>query len=241
MASQVTIITGAGGNIGTGLCRAFAKAGAAAIAVDLDPSRADAAARRIAADLTDPKACAQVVDEVTRDFGGIDTLVNAAQSIRFRRNLSDPDPIPTIETTDEDMRVSFETGPTATLRMMQLCYPHFKARGGGAIINFASGVGTEGTPGGAAYAAAKEAIRGLTKVAAVDWGKDNIRVNVVCPQAHSDPANAVWTAANLTLTPLRRIGDPEKDIGTLLLYLASPDCYMTGRTLHIDGGAGVWR
>lgn len=241
MLRHVTIITGGGGNIGSGLCRAFAKAGAVPIAVDLDPSRADAAARRITADVTDAKACAEVVDEVASDFGGIDTLVNAAQGIRFRRNLSDPEPIPTMKTTDDDMWYSLETGPIATLRMMQLCYPHFKARGGGAIINFASGVGTEGTKGGTAYAAAKEAIRGLTKVAAVEWGEDNIRVNVVCPQAHGDPANAVWTATSVLRTPLGRIGDPEKDIGTLLLYLASPDCYMTGRTLHIDGGSGVWR
>jgi NAD(P)-dependent dehydrogenase (short-subunit alcohol dehydrogenase family) len=71
-----------------------------------------------------------------------------------------------LEVTDEEMRLVFETGPTATLRMMQLCYPH----------------------GEGACAAAKEAIRGLTKHAAVEWGPDNIRVNVICPLATHDPS-----------------------------------------------------
>jgi NAD(P)-dependent dehydrogenase (short-subunit alcohol dehydrogenase family) len=232
MSEQVMIVTGGGGNIGTGLCRALARAGAIPIAVDLNPSEADSAARQISADLTDPKACAETVREVVREFGGIDTLVNAAQGIRIE--------IPIMELTDEDMRFSFESGPIAMLRMMQLCYPHFKVRGGGAVINFASGVGTQGMPGGGAYAAAKEAIRGITKVAAMEWGKDNIRVNAVCPLASRDP-DASWISDTLPQVPLGRIGDPEKDIGSLILYLASPDCYMTGRTLQIDGGTGTWR
>ena len=232
MSEPIMIVTGGGGNIGSGLCRALAKAGAIPIAVDLDPSGTDAAARRIKADLTDPKACAETVDEVIRDFGRIDTLVNAAQGIRID--------IPFIDITDEDMRFSFESGPIATLRMMHLCYPHFKAQGGGAIINFASGVGTQGTVGGGAYAAAKEAIRGITKVAALEWGKDNVRINAVCPLASGD-LNVGWVAAAVPGVPLGRVGDPEKDIAPLILYLASPDCYMTGRTLQIDGGVGTWR
>jgi NAD(P)-dependent dehydrogenase (short-subunit alcohol dehydrogenase family) len=232
MSEQVTIVTGGGGNIGRGLCRALANAGALPIAVDLDPSAADAAARQITSDLRDPGACAETVDEVVREFGRIDTLINAAQGIRIE--------IPLLRVTDDDMRFSFESGPIATLRMMQLCHPHLKARGGGAIINFASGVGTQGREGGGAYAAAKEAIRGLTKTAALEWGPDNIRVNAVCPLASGDP-DAWWIADALPGVPLGRIGDPEKDIGTLILYLASPDCYMTGRTLQIDGGTGTWR
>jgi NAD(P)-dependent dehydrogenase (short-subunit alcohol dehydrogenase family) len=232
MSEQITIVTGGGGNIGTGLCRALAKAGAIPIAVDLDPSAADAAVRRITCDVTDPKACATTVEEVVRDFGGVDTLINAAQGIRIE--------IPLLNVTDEDMRFSLESGPVATLRLMQLCYPHFKARGGGAVINFASGVGTQGRIGGGAYAAAKEAIRGITKVAALEWGKDNIRINAVCPVAENNP-NAWWIPDSLPGIPLGRIGDPEKDIGALIIYLASPDCYMTGRTLQIDGGTGAWR
>ncbi len=232
MSEHIAIVTGGGGNVGVGVCRALVKSGATVIAVDLDPSAADTAARQITCDVSDPEACDQVIADVVRDFGGVDTLVNAAQGILLN--------VPFTDLTDDNLRFSFETGPIATFRMMQLCYPHFKARGGGAIINFGSGAGTMGQPGGGAYAAAKEAIRGLTKVASLEWGKDNIRVNAICPLASGDP-NAWWIPDSLPLVSLGRIGDPEKDIGTLVLYLASPDCYMTGRTLQIDGGAGTWR
>src|SRR5262245_40945121 len=212
MYGQVAIVTGGGGNIGRGVCRALAKAGATVVALDLDPSGAGAAARATACDVTDPAACAAAVRDVVRDFGGIDTLVNAAQQFRAG--------IPLTELTDDDMRVSFESGPVATLRMMQLCHPHLKARGGGAIINFASGVGTQGMVGAGAYAAAKEAIRGLTKVAALEWGRENIRVNGICPVASGDPENAPWVPRALAMNPMGRIGDPEKDIGAAVVYLA---------------------
>ena len=232
MNGQVAIITGGGGNIGSGVCRAMAKAGATVVALDLRPGGADAAARAIACDVADPAACRSAVDEVVREFGRVDTLVNAAQ--RFRAG------IPLVKLTDDDMRVSFESGPIATLRMMQLCYPHMQARGGGAIINFASGAGTQGLIGAGAYAAAKEAIRGLTKVAALEWGRQNIRVNVICPVASGDP-DAPWVPGALEINPMGRIGDPEADIGAAVVYLAGPGSYVTGRTLHVDGGVGTWR
>jgi len=233
MNGNVAIVTGWGGNIGVGVCRALAKAGATVVALDLDASRADAATRAIDGDVTDPGVCSSAVEEVVREFGGVDTLVNLAQ--RFRRQR------PVAEVTDEDMRISFESGPIASLRMMQLCYPHMKARGGGSVVNFASGVGTGGMLGQAAYASAKEAIRGLTKVAALEWALDNINVNVVCPVASGDPANAPWVPGALGLIPMKRIGDPEADIGSAVVYLAGPGRYVTGRTLHVDGGVGCWR
>src|SRR5262245_12756472 len=102
MNGQVAIVTGGGGNIGRGVCRALAKAGATVVALGLRPSGADAAARALVCDVTDPAACASAVDEVVGDFGGIDTLVNAAQVFRAG--------IPLAELTHDDMRVSFESG-----------------------------------------------------------------------------------------------------------------------------------
>jgi len=233
MRRNIAIVTGGGGNIGVGVCRALAKAGATVVALDLDASGADAAARAIDADVTDPAACASAVEDVVREFGGVDTLVNLAQQFRKAR--------PVAEVTDEDMRVSFESGPIASLRMMQLCYPHMKARGGGSVVNFASGVGTGGMLGATAYASAKEAIRGLTKVAALEWGPDNINVNVICPVASGDPANAPWVPGALSINPMGRVGDPEADIGSAVVYLAGPGRYVTGRTLQVDGGVGCWR
>ena len=234
MNETVAIVTGGGGRIGAGVCRALAKAGATVAAFDLDPAGADAATLRVAVDLTDAAACAAAVEQVVTELGGIDTLVNAAQAFRNR--------IPLVEHTEEDFAVCWETGPMATFRLMQLCHPHLQARGGGAIVNFASGAGTGGRAGFAAYATAKEAVRGLTKVAATEWGADNIRVNVVCPVASGDPTNENWvTPEVLAGIPLGRVGDPETDIGSAIVYLASPHCYMTGRTLMLDGGSGEFR
>jgi len=165
---------------------------------------------------------------------GIDTLVNLAQRILVDIDI--------MKLTDEDMRVSFESGPMASLRMMQLCYPHIRARGGGAIVNFASEAGTAGIPGQAAYAAAKEAIRGITKVAALEWGRDNIRVNAVCPVAWPtpEPDHPLFREV-IANSPMGRIGDPETDIGAVVVFLAGPGRYITGRTLHVDGGHGTFR
>jgi NAD(P)-dependent dehydrogenase (short-subunit alcohol dehydrogenase family) len=216
------------------VCRALAKAGATVVALDLDTRRVDGAARTVHCDVTDPAQCTSAVADVVNEFGGINTLVNMAQKILVDIELT--------RVTDDDMRVSFESGPIASLRMMQLCYPYMKTRGGGAIVNFASEAGTAGIPGQGAYAAAKEAIRGITKVAALEWGRDNIRVNAVCPIS--------WPTANpdhplfrevIASSPLGRIGDPEVDIGAVVVFLAGAGRYITGRTLHVDGGHGLFR
>jgi len=237
MSADVAVVTGGAGDIGRGVCRALTKVGATVVVLDTDVSQADGAARVMKCDVTDPAACASAVHEIVNDFGGIATLVNMAQASRGWT--------PLLETTDEDMRSAFDSGPTATLRMMQLCHPYIKARGGGAIVNFASAAGTQGIPGMGAYAAAKEAIRGITKVAAVEWGPDNIRVNVICPFASSDAAQRFadgrWPESVLESVPLRRPGDPETDIGATIVFLAGPGTFITGRTLHVDGGSGTWR
>ncbi len=232
MGDDVAIVTGGAGDVGRGVCRALTKAGIQVAALDVDTSRAESVALAIECDLTDPEACGAAVDQVVRELGGVNTLVNMAQ----RRTFG-----PLLTTSDDDLRVVFESGPIATLRMMNLCHPHLKARGGGAIVNFASAAGTEGgVTGKGAYAAAKEAIRGLTKQAAVEWGPDNVRVNAICPLSTSDPDRFPSTVAEGV--PLRRVGDPETDIGSVVVFFAGPGgAYVTGRTLHVDGGVGMFR
>jgi NAD(P)-dependent dehydrogenase (short-subunit alcohol dehydrogenase family) len=231
MESKIAILTGGAGDLGRGISAALTAAGHTVVALDLDVSRAQSVARAIKCDVTDPAACAAAVEEAVRDFGGVDTLVNLAQQWNK---------MPLMEVTDAEMRLVFDSGPAATLRMMQLCYPHMQARGGGSVINFGSSAGTMGgVKGEGAYAAAKEAIRGLTKHAAVEWGPDNIRVNVICPVATDNPGR--WPPTAASRIPLGRLGDPESDVGGLVAYLAGPGSFMTGRTLHVDGGVGTFR
>jgi NAD(P)-dependent dehydrogenase (short-subunit alcohol dehydrogenase family) len=114
------------------------------------------------------------------------------------------------------------------------------ARGGGAIVNLVSGAGTEGLAGLGAYAVAKEGIRALTKIATLEWGADNIRVNTICPWAETDYWDTLsdqQRGARLARNPLRRIGDPEADVGGVVVFLASDaGSYVTGQTIHVDGG-----
>ena len=227
---RVAILTGGTGKLGRGICRAFAKQGIIPVALDLNPVEADAAAVVRQCDVTDAEACRAAVDETIERFGRVDILVNLAQVYRCDNAL--------MELSDDDLRISYESGPIASLRFMQLCYPHMQALGGGNVVNCVSGAGTQGSPRMGAYASAKEAIRGLTKTAALEWGADNIKVNCFAPFGGDDPN---MHPEVVKAVPLQRYGDPERDIGTAVVYLASPDCYMTGRTLHLDGGVGTFR
>ena len=244
---KVAIVTGGGRGVGRGIAVALARAGASIVVLELDPATGartaeqiiDLGGRAIArpCDVTDADACAAGVDAAVSAFGGIDVLVNNAQQVRPYVQFD--------EVTEEDMELCWRSGPLASFRLMQLVRPHLVRRGGGAIVNLGSGAGTEGLPGFAAYASAKEAIRGLSKVAAREWGPDNIRVNVICPFAAADWYVAMpeqEQAEFIEDVPLGRIGDPEADIGATVAFLASSaGSYVTGQTIMVDGGAAGFR
>ena len=163
-------------------------------------------------------------------------LVNNAQASASGVTLAD-------HTTDQ-FDLAIYSGLYATFYYMQACYPYLKETKG-SVINFASGAGLFGNFGQCAYAAAKEGIRGLTRVAATEWGPDGINVNVVCPLA--------WTAAlenfqeaypdaftaNVHMPPMGHYGNVETEIGRVVVQLASPDFkFMSGETLTLEGGMG---
>jgi NAD(P)-dependent dehydrogenase (short-subunit alcohol dehydrogenase family) len=126
---------------------------------------------------------------------------------------------------------------------MQAARPHLVERGGGSIVNFGSSTAITGDPTFGAYVMTKEAIRGLSRVAAREWGRHNIRINVICPAALSPAAmefrdnhrNAYDQM--LKTVPLGRMGDEADDIGRAVASLCSDDwSYLTGATLMLDGG-----
>ena len=130
---------------------------------------------------------------------------------------------------------------------MQACLPYLKEHGG-TIVNLGSSTGVQGDPGFGAYAMAKEAIRGLSKVAAREWGRYGITVNVICPAAESPASEAFFAAHPEHLeriereTPLGRFGRSEEDIGRACVALAGGDLsYLTGATLMLDGGRCILR
>jgi NAD(P)-dependent dehydrogenase (short-subunit alcohol dehydrogenase family) len=243
------IVTGAARGVGRGVTAALLERGAAVLMVDRDPAVGEVAAEFVAdgrqaaplvADLCDCSSYQRIVDEAVAVLGGIDALINNA--------IATNEPKPFIDITLDDFDLVFDTGPRATLFLMQAAYPVLKAGGGGSIVNFGSGSGTGGQKSFGAYAGAKEAIRGISKVAALEWGRDNIRVNVVCPFAKSDGV-AGWSEEYPDVynkivkgIPLHRIGDTHSDIGAMVAFLVGPDAsYMTAQTIHVDGGMGTFR
>lgn len=257
---KTAIVTGAGfaalkdgsaGSIGYGIATAFAKEGANLVITGRNVKKLNAAKEKLEgaygievltaqADINasaDNKAVAQgVVDEAMAKFGRIDFLVNNAQASASGVTLADH--------TSEQFDLAIYSGLYAAFYYMQACYPHLKETKG-SVVNFASGAGLFGNYGQCAYAAAKEGIRGLTRVAATEWGPDGINVNIVCPLA--------WTAAlenfkeqypeayeaNVHMPPMGHYGNVETEIGRAVLQLCGPDFkFMSGETITLEGGMG---
>ncbi|MDI9917885.1 SDR family oxidoreductase [Rhodococcus sp. IEGM 1379] len=246
---KVALITGAGQGVGQGVAFALAKEGASIAVVGRTESKLvdtckeitdrGGRAEAVLADISDGESITAAVARTIKLFGGIDILVNNA-SLNPLGNI--------LDLTPEQLSNGLESGPVATLRTMQACYPSMKARGGGAIINMVSSVAVRWDASGyGGYAAVKESVRSLTRAAACEWGVDGIRVLAVAPHA-SSPALARWAEARpeeaaefVAGIPLRRIGDCETDIGAAVAFLVGPDAgYLTGATIPLDGGQSRW-
>ena len=258
---KTAIITGAGyavlsdgkcGSIGYGIATAYAKEGANLVITGRNVPKLEKAKEELEklygikvlalqADISagsDNEATAKMVAEKAMEaFGRIDVLINNAQASASGVTIQDH--------TTEQFDLAMYSGLYATFYYMKACYPYLKETQG-SIINFASGAGLFGNYGQCAYAAAKEGIRGLSRVAATEWAKDGINTNVVCPLA--------WTAQlekfrdaypdafdkNVRTPPIGYFGNPEMDIGRVCVQLAHPDFkYMTGETITLEGGLGM--
>lgn len=241
---KVVLITGGAGGIGAGMAKAMVKEGAKVVIVDINEEqgkKVEAVLQNespesmfILFDITQPDELKGLVEKVVEKYGKLDVLVNNAHVSKQ---------IPFMETTREHLDLSFNTGFYPTFFLTQAAFPYLKETKGN-IINFASGAGIKGQPTQAAYAAAKEAIRGLTRVCANEFGGAGVTVNLISPIANSEGVQA-WAKVHpemyegmLRGIPLGRLGDPEEDIGRVAVFLASEDSkYITGQTIMVDGGS----
>ena len=248
LAGNVTIITGGGKGIGFGLAEAFAEEGSNLVITGRTESRLLAAKEKleskygvevlpIVADGADEEAIKRVVAAAVEKFGKITTLVNNAQVSKSG--------VPLVEHSKEDFDLAIYSGLYAAFFYMRECYPYLK-ESRGSVINFASGAGLFGKLGQSSYAAAKEGIRGMSRVAAAEWGPDGVRVNVVCPLAMTESLQQ-WKENYPDLfqktiqgIPFGRFADPKQDIGRVCVFLASDDAsYVTGETITLQGGSGL--
>lgn len=245
---QVALVTGAGQGIGRGISRALASEGARVAIVGRTAQKVEDVAAGIrntggdaqafSCDVTNPEQIQKLINDVVGHFGSLSILVNNAQTPVHGELLALP---------EEDYLRGMESGPLATWRMMRVCHPHLS--GGGTIVNLGSAAGVRWNPTGyGGYAAAKEAIRVLTRTAACEWASDGIRVNAILPLANT-PALEYWERINpeeareyMTTIPLGRLGDAETDIGPAVVFLCSKNArYITGHSLPVDGGQVLMR
>lgn len=250
LSGRSVIVTGAAQGVGKGIAGALAERGASVLLVDV---KAAELARTVdefstagwpseyqVADLRDPMSPGEVVEAALSRFGKVDALVNNA--------IATNEPKALVDINSEDYDLVFDVGPRATFFLMQAVHPLMQAAGSGVIVNLGSGSGTGGQSQFAAYAGAKEAIRGMSKAAALEWGGDGIRVNVICPFADS-PGVQFWQDIApkdydraLRGVPLQRVGRTREDIGAVVAFLVSDDgAFITGQTIMVDGGMGVFR
>lgn len=240
---KVALVSGAGTGIGAATAKQFAAEGAKVMICGRRREPLEAVVNEIAAqggtaawtqaDVTDEHAVERAVQATVERFGGFDIIVNNA--VNYTWGLVDQ-----VNTDDwhKCLRGSLDVaffGTRAALRVM-------KTRGGGAIVNIGSVAGLLGSPGLAAYGAAKAGVINFSRAVALEGAADNIRVNVVIPgvvwsegtrEALNSPTVAEGTARSV---PMRRIGEPQ-EVANAILFLASDEAsYITGQSLVVDGG-----
>ena len=249
MTGRVVLVTGGGKGIGFGIAKAFAKAGASLVITGRTAATLEKAAAQLkedygvdvlalTADGADEQGVKDVGAKAIERFGKLDVLVNNAQASKSGKML--------VEHSKEDFDLAINSGLYGAFFYMREAYPYLKESGHGRVINFASGAGLFGKPGQSSYAAAKEGIRGLSRVAATEWAADGITVNVICPLAMTEQL-AAWKEAypevyaqTIKGIPMGRFADPEKDIGAMCVLVASDEtAYMTGETITLQGGSGL--
>lgn len=241
LAGKVAIVTGAGQGAGMGAALAMAAEGAAIVLFGRTLAKVEKVAADIVGrggraiafggDVTREADIAACIERTLADYGRINILVNAAQSPEMRMAKL-------LDISREDIFELWSSGAAATLIFMRHVHPHMVTAGGGSIINFGSGA-QYGPAHYGVYAGVKAAIEKISRAAAIEWGPQGIRVNTVVPMVHSPANDADPTSHNslVRYIPLRRIGDPERDIGRPIAFLASDEsAYITGSVLMLDGG-----
>ncbi|TRW15304.1 SDR family NAD(P)-dependent oxidoreductase [Glacieibacterium frigidum] len=239
---KIAFVTGAASGIGRATAIAFAAEGARVAILDRTEealgetaaaiTRAGGEALVIACDVSQPEQVAAAVARVVATFGRLDIAFNNAGV----ENKAAP--VAEIELEEWDRIIDIN------LRGTFVCMKHELAQmvrqGGGVIVNTSSGAGIRGVAGGASYAASKHAIIGLTKSAALDYAKQNIRVNAVLPGNIETPMMDRFTGGDIQkaidLEPVGRLEKPEEIADAVLWMSADLGAFVTGAAISVDGG-----
>jgi 2-keto-3-deoxy-L-fuconate dehydrogenase len=245
---KVALITAAGQGIGRAIATAFAAEGARVIATDVDEAKLEGlkATRRGKLDVRSTAAVEALAKDVTREFGGLDVLVNCAGYVHHGSVL---------DCSDQDWDFSFDLNVKSMHRTIKAFLPDMLAKKKGAIVNISSAVSSiRGVPDRYVYGASKAAIIGLTKAVAADFIRQGIRANAICPGTIESPSlegrikdRSQATGKSLKeieqafieRQPMGRLGKAE-EVAALAVFLASDEAsYITGQPHLVDGGMAL--
>jgi NAD(P)-dependent dehydrogenase (short-subunit alcohol dehydrogenase family) len=247
---KVALITGGASGIGRATTLLFAEEGASVVFVDIDQEsglfvlqevrEVSQRVHFVPCDVVQAEECKRAVEATLAAFGGLDILFNNAGIIR-RANV--------LNTTEAEWDHVMDVNVKSIYLMSKYAIPHMIKRGGGSIINTSSGWGLKGGGDAVSYCASKGAVTNMTRAMAIDHGKDNIRVNAICPGDTDTPMlhdeagqlgrDYEAFLAESAERPLRRYAQPI-EIARAVLYLASEAAsYVTGANLAVDGGGSA--
>jgi 2-dehydro-3-deoxy-D-gluconate 5-dehydrogenase len=248
LTGRVAVVTGGNGGIGLGMARGLASAGASVVVAARNKAKADAAVAELEAlgakalfvevDVSDAVSVDAAIEASAKVWGRLDILVNnAGTSVRKRPE----------EITMEEWHRIIDTNLTSVFTASKAAFPHFKAQGGGKIINVGSMMSIFGSPIAAAYSASKGGVVQLTKSLAAAWAADNIQVNAVLPGwIETELTSPIWNHDLPGLherissrIPAGKWGTADDHAG-VAVFLASPASdYVTGTAIPVDGGYSV--
>ncbi len=242
LAGRVAIVTGGNRNLGLGLSRGFAGAGARVLIANRDAERGEAAASALraegwsaaacATDVSDPAACERMAAFAADRWGRIDILVNNG-AVRVDKTA--------IEHTAADFDWIMGINVRGLLHASQAVHPFMRRQHKGRIINIASISAQKGVVRRTSYSASKGAVVALTRGLAVEWAADGITVNAVSPGSIASaerPVDPTSARARMTLDliPLGRQSVPEDMVGVCVFLASDASAYLTGQDILIDGG-----
>lgn len=240
---KVVLITGAASGFGRLLAEKLAARGAMLALGDLDAEgvravsgNLDASSIACACDVRVEQQVADFVAETVGQFGRIDIAINNAGTGTPMKSL--------IETTEADMDANFAVNTKGVFFGMKYQIPVMLEQGGGAILNVASMAGIAGAYKMTPYVAAKHAVVGITKTAALEYARMNVRINAVCPYFSPTPLVAKGIDPGVQAmvadgAPMKRLGTPEEMVNAMLHIVDPDNTYMTGQAIAVDGGVSA--
>ncbi|RDD96921.1 SDR family NAD(P)-dependent oxidoreductase [Paracoccus pantotrophus] len=247
LANKIALVTAAGSGIGRASAEILARNGAFVMVTDRNGAAASETAASIRAegfaadasalDVADEGAVAAVFDALVREKGGLHILHNHA-------GIQVAGAMEAIESAD--MRRSYEINVVAQFAACRAALPHMRAQGGGVILNTASNAGVFLDKGMVAYITTKSAVITMTKQIALDYARENIRVNALCPGWIDTPFNGPYQAqlggrealeaVVANMVPMGRFGRPEEIAEAILFLCSDRSSFITGHALVVDGG-----